>query len=160
MRATLRVHATRTPLAGLLSLMLATAAGCGDPSGLISRSIFTQAAHGPGARVQIVELMPFAFERMWIFPADASAQSIREALGTAAEELPDERLAARGDSALLVFVRGSRVVIVVPHPPTRGRFHEETFFRGIPADDAVFAVDSASPPGRPILRNAGAASPP
>lgn len=135
---------------GLVSLL---SASCGDPSGLISRSIFTQAARGPGSRVSIVELMPFAFDRMWIFPPDAPAEAIRDSLGTAADELPVERLSARGDSALIVFVRGSRVVIAVPHPPTRGVFHDETLFRGIPADDAVFVVDSASPPGQPILRS-------
>lgn len=133
--------------------------GCGDAGALISSSIFTQAAQGPGSRVRIADVMPFAFDSMWIFPAEASPQAIRDSLGAASQELGDERLATRGDSALLVFVRGSRIVIAVPHPPSRGQFHAETLYRGIPADDAVFVVDSASPAGRPILRSAAAGQP-
>lgn len=148
------MHGTRAMLAGLLATLLGATTGCGDPGGLISSSIFTQAAQGPGARVRIADVMPFAFDSMWIFPADASPRAIRDSLGLAAEELPDDRLAARGDSALLVFVRRSRIVITVPHSATRGEFHGETLYRGIPSDDAVFVVDSASPPGRPLLRRA------
>lgn len=143
--------ARRIAVGGALALLVTFA--CGDPGGLISRSIFTEAAHGPGTHVNIVELMPFAFDAMWIFPPDAPAAAVRDSLGRAADELPAERLAARGDSALIVFVRRSRVVLTVPHPPSRGIFHPETMNRGIPVERAVFVVDSASAPGRPVLRH-------
>lgn len=132
--------------------LIAGVMACGDPEGLISRSIYTQAAQGPGAQVRIVELMPFDFDRMWIFPPGTPAGTIRDSLGVAAAELDGERLAARGDSTLLVFVRGSRLVLAVPHPPSLGVFHEELANRGLAQEEAVFLVDSASTPGRPVLR--------
>lgn len=132
------------------------AASCGDPEGLISRSIYTSAAQGPGTRVRLIDLMPFAFERMWIFAPDAPVAAIRDSLGPAAAELPAERLQARGDSTLLIFVRGSRVLFTIPHPPSLGVFHDDAVSRSYTPDEAVFLVDSASTPARTILRRAPA----
>ena len=145
-----RIVRRTLPVLALITAMTA----CGDPEGLISRSIYTQAAQGPGAQVRIVELMPFDFDRMWIFPPATPAGAIRDSLGVAGAELDDERLNARGDSTLLVFVRGSRLVLAVSHPPSLGEFHPELANRGLRQEEAVFRVDSASAPGRPVLRPA------
>ena len=100
--------------------------------------------------------MPFAFERMWIFAPGASVAEVRDSLGPAAAELPEDRLRARGDSTLLIFVRGSRVLFTIPHPPSLGVFHEDAVSRSYTPDEAVFIVDSASTPARTILRRAPA----
>ena len=140
--------------ASLIALALLVA--CGDPEGLISRSIYTSAAQGPGTRVRLIDLIPFAFERMWIFAPDAPAAAIRDSLGSAAAELDQARLGARGDSTLLIFVRGSRVLFTIPHPPSLGVFDQDAVSRSYTPDEAVFVVDSASTPARTILRRAPA----
>ena len=141
-------------------LSLATLAllggACGDPEGLISRSIYTSAAQGPGTRVRLIDLIPFAFERMWIFAPDAPVAAIRDSLGSAAMELDPARLEARGDSTLLIFVRGSRVLFTIPHPPSLGMFDADAVSRSYTPEEAVFIVDSASTPARTMLRRAPA----
>lgn len=151
-----RTRSAARRLVALALFLVVGASACGDPEGLISRSIYTSAAQGPGTRVRLIDLMPFAFERMWVFAPDAPVAEIRDSLGPAAAELPEERLRARGDSTVLIFVRGSRVLFTIPHPPSLGVFHEDAVSRSYTPDEAIFIVDSASTPARTILRRAPA----
>ncbi|HUF27266.1 MAG TPA: hypothetical protein VMM18_09840 [Gemmatimonadaceae bacterium] len=150
--SSLLLRTSRPRLTAVIAALLFAAAACGDPGLLISRSIYTQAAQGPGSQVRFTDLIPFAYERVHIFTADAPSEAIRQGLGPASNAIPAEALAARGDSALLVFVRGTHVLFTVRHPPERGTFHDDAANRSYTPEDAVFVVDSASPPGRPILR--------
>ncbi|HET7458102.1 MAG TPA: hypothetical protein VFJ74_10655 [Gemmatimonadaceae bacterium] len=119
----------------------------------VSYVLAEQVERGPGTSVNLADLSPFRWDRMYLFGPRTPATTVRDSVHVAWPGAAHVVGAATPDSVnLLVFVGGGQVLAVAAHPRRRGDFVPARVGRGYAPAEALFVVDSTSAGGAGIRR--------
>jgi hypothetical protein len=92
---------------------------------LWSQALWRQAERGPGAVVDLDEIGPSGWDRVFVFPPYTSHGMIRQSLGCRWPDVESTSIDMSDGVNLLVFVRDGEVVGWFEHLRCRGDFAEE-----------------------------------
>jgi hypothetical protein len=115
-------------LAAVLSIV--AAAGCSDRPAqerfkwfeIVGSVIEAKRASGGPEYLDVVRVLPFGWEKMYVFPPYTPLDDIEKALGFKWRGAKKTRINERDDITLLVFVIGKTVQASIEHPRDAGDF--------------------------------------
>jgi hypothetical protein len=145
----------------ILAVVVLFAAGCVRDAesaieargAAVSYVLAEQVERGPGTSVNLADLSPFRWDRMYLFGPRTPASTVRDSVRVAWPGAAGVVGSATPDSVnLLVFVGGGQVLAVTAHPRRRGDFVPARVGRGYAPAEALFVVDSASEGGAGVRR--------
>ncbi|HWJ21936.1 MAG TPA: hypothetical protein VNS52_06240 [Gemmatimonadaceae bacterium] len=112
-----------------------------------------QVERGVGTSVNLADLAPFRWDRMYVFGPGTPIETVRDSVGAPWPGLARYGRATPDTVSLLVFVAERQVLAAAAHPRRRGDFAPARTGRGYAPSEAIFRVDSAGPDlGRRVLR--------
>jgi hypothetical protein len=145
--------------AALGTLTLACAPGSGAEwvrgkaaGGVLAQRVRDTTATG-AQPVRLGDLVPFRFDRLYVFGPYTPARVVRDSLRIAWPGAAASQIESSDGANLLVFVGGGQVIAAVMQPRELGDFADEARGRGYTPEEANFAVTTA-PNGRRVLRPA------
>jgi hypothetical protein len=110
-------------------------------SELWSLALWRQAEQGPGTVVDLAQIGPSGWERVYLFGPYTPHESIHQALGFRWPEADRTSIRSNDGVNLLVFVRGGEVAGWFEHTRNRGDFAEDVArTEGYARDEARFVV--------------------
>ena len=144
------MHVSQKP-ARLVPVVLAVLLGaCRDHAGDrdLSARLATFVAKGEGTVVEMREVAPFPWERLWIFGPRTQQLEIERKMRFLWPDAAKTGIANRDDVSLLVFTIGTKVARYALHPLNQGDFSKLSR-NGLAAHEAVLRVHLED--GRPMI---------
>ena len=147
-------------VAAITGAALAAAACARDPESAIrvrgeamSYVLAEQVERGVGTSVNLADLAPFRWDRMYVFGPGTPIETVRDSVGAPWPGLARYGRATPDTVSLLVFVAERQVLAAAAHPRRRGDFAPARTGRGYAPSEAIFRVDSVDADlGRRVLR--------
>lgn len=102
-------------------------------------------------QVDLGQLTPFRWERLYIFAPHTPATVVTDSLGHPWPGAEASRIAQVDTANLLVFTAGDEVIAATMHPRRYGDFAPERLGRGYAPTEATFQVERG-PNGAPLFR--------
>ncbi|HEU4628940.1 MAG TPA: hypothetical protein VFS08_04320 [Gemmatimonadaceae bacterium] len=100
----------------------------------------------PGASLNLRDLLPFHWQRMYVVPAGGPSPALRDSLGASWPAVVAVTPAKLADDALLVFLADGQVIAAAAMPTAAAGLAPELVGRGFAPDEATFHVERA--PGK------------
>lgn len=138
----------------LLAVAVMMATACAREGGDLERRL--AGAIGRGAPVDIRTVTDFDWDRLFVFAPYTPVAEMRRCLGFEWPEAGQSGIERRDDIALLVFVRGGRVVRALEFPRRSGDFSGVPGKEGLSPQQAVFEVRRGT--SGPVLALSGQAA--
>ena len=143
-----------------LAALLAAASCAADPNTAIqvrgeavSYVLAEQAEGRIGTTVNLADLSPFRWDRMYVFGPGTPVATVRDSVGTSWPGLAHFGAATPDTVNLLIFVGEGRVLAAAAHPRRHGDVAPARAGRGYTPAEALFRVDSTGAGfGRRVLR--------
>lgn len=101
--------------------------------------------------VDLAQLAPFRWERLYIFGPYTPAQLVTDSLGHPWGGAEASRIAQVDTASLMIFVAGDEVVAATMHPRRYGDFTSELLGRGYAPSEARFEVERSAE-GTPVFK--------
>lgn len=146
----------------LVAVVCATllVAGCSRDSAILARGeamsyvLAEQVDRGVGTSVNLADLAPFRWDRLYVFGPGTPMATVRDSVGALWPGAERYGRATPDTVDLLVFTANRTVLAASAHPRRHGDFAPERAGRGYAPAEAVFRVDSVGPAalGRRVLR--------
>ena len=112
-----------------------------------------QVDRGVGTSINLADLAPFRWDRLYVFGPGTPMATVRDSVGGLWPGAARYGSATSDTVSLLVFMADRRVLAAAVHPRRHGDFAPARTGRGYAPSEAVFRVDSTGTDvGRRVLR--------
>ncbi len=154
-----RRKARKWIVASLVALIaLAAAAGCSDRraqdrfkwADILRSVIQAKQAGGNPVYLDLVRVMPFGWEKFYVFPPYTAIDDVEKAIGFKWGAAKKTRINERDDVTLLVFVIGRTVYEYIEQPRSEGDFSRLKPAYPYTPREGYFEVLEENQDGRPV----------
>jgi hypothetical protein len=143
----------------LAALLLGAVAGCSDRrhqdrfkwNEILASVVASKHTGGRPVYLDVVRVMPFDWEKFYVFPPYTPLADIDKALGFKWSAAKKTRINERDDITLLVFVTGRTVQEYIEQPRIAGDFSRLKAGYAYPPRDGYFECVREEQDGRPVF---------